>query len=162
MGQDIDTFWGAIQRDLDRLENWANVNLMKFTMAKCKVLHMAQKANPIFGCLKRSMASRSREVILLLYSALMRPHLDYCVQLWSPQYKTDTYLLEWAQRWVTKMIRGLEHLSCEERLRELGLFSLEKRRLQGDLNGAFQYIRKTERDFLPRPVVTGQGAMALN
>ncbi|GAB0185659.1 cAMP-dependent protein kinase inhibitor alpha [Grus japonensis] len=123
----------AIQRDLDGLERWACVNLMKFNKAKCEVLHMgqgnpkhnyrlgrewiesspeekdlvggwwmrswqhmltAQKASHILGCIKTSMTSRSREVILPLYSALMRPHPQYCIQLWGPQHKKDMELLD--------------------------------------------------------------------
>jgi len=78
--------------------------------------NLAQKANGILGCIKDG-ASREREVPIPLYSALVRSQLDYYMQAQGPQHKKALELLEWVQRRATKVIRGLENLSCEERLR---------------------------------------------
>ena len=84
---------------------------------------VAKKANGILGCNKKSMASRSREVIPSLWSA----------RVWKS--------LEGVWQRATKMTKGLEHLRYEKRLSNLGLFSLGKRRLKGDLINVCKYLK---------------------
>ncbi|KAK4818702.1 hypothetical protein QYF61_017923 [Mycteria americana] len=126
---DMTEGWDAIQRDLDKLEKWARVK------AKCRFLHLDQgnpwcqyrledkgieshPAEKDLGVLVDEKLDVSQQCALAHHQT---PHLQYCMQLCGPQHEKDMDLLERVQRRATKMIRGLQHLSYEDRLRELGV-----------------------------------------
>ncbi|KAJ7413687.1 hypothetical protein BTVI_42806 [Pitangus sulphuratus] len=90
-------------------------------------VQVAKKANGILTGINNSVASRTRAVFL----AMERPHLEACIQFWTPHYKRSIDELAHGQRRAMELVKGLECKSYEEQLRELGLFSLERRWLWG-------------------------------
>ena len=104
----------------------------------------ASRARSALHRLRHVVTSREAEVFLPLYNALVRPHSEYCVHAWCPYLKKDIVCLEKVQKLATRQIVGMKGRSYEERLIALGLFSLERRRLRGDLIESWKYLQKMD------------------
>ena len=99
-----------------------------------------KKAQKILGYIKRHFKTRKKETILTLYNTLVRPHLEYAVQFWAPSQRKDIERLEAVQARATKLIPSIRHLNYHRRLNRLNMFSLEKRRLRGQLIETFKIL----------------------
>jgi hypothetical protein len=104
----------------------------------------AKKANQILGLIYRTIASRSKDIIIRLYKSLVRPHLDYCIQAWRPHLQKDIEVLEKVQRRATRMIEGLKGIEYEDRLHIVGLTTLETRRTRADMLEVYKIINGLE------------------
>ena len=104
-------------------------------------IEVEKKAQKLLGYIKRQFRSRKKENIVTLYNALIRPHLEYCVQFWSPSQRKDIERLEAVQARATKLIPSIRHLGYERRLEHLNMYSLEKRRLRGQLIETFKILK---------------------
>ena len=98
----------------------------------------------ILGLIRRTITYKEKHLIVPLYKAIVRPHLEYCIQAWRPYRKKDIDKLERIQRRATKMIPGLRDLSYESRLLQCGLTTLETRRLRGDQIEVFKIVNGYE------------------
>ena len=110
---------------------------------QCKEAY--KKANMQLGFISRNFQFKSKDIILPLYKSIVRPHLEYAVQAWTPYYQKDIELLEKIQHRATKLIPNLRHKPYEERLKFLGLTTLKTRRLRGRLIQAFKIIKQFDK-----------------
>jgi ribonuclease P/MRP protein subunit RPP40 len=104
----------------------------------------ANKAMVVLRSIKKSFRYIDRRCFLILYKCFVRPHLEYCVQAWSPYFRKDIDKLEKVQRRPTKLVHSTRHLNYESRLKSLGLYSLEQRRVRGDLIETYKLLTDKE------------------
>ena len=109
-----------------------------------QVIIAASKGNQVLGMIRRNITYKGKNLIVPLNKAIVRPHLEYCIQAWSPYLRKDIDMLEKIQRRATKLIPGLRDLRHEERLTECGLTTLETRRLRGDQIEVFKILNGYE------------------
>ena len=99
---------------------------------QCRIAASKGNQVQVLRMIRRNIPYKDKSLIVPLYKAIVRPHLEYCIHAWSPYLRKDIDMLEKIKTRATKLIQGLRDLRYEERLKECGLTTLETRRLRGD------------------------------
>ncbi|XP_059805558.1 uncharacterized protein LOC132380631 [Hypanus sabinus] len=173
-----------LQRDIDRMQKWAEKWQMEFNLEKCEVVHfgrtnskaeykvngrilgsveeqrdlgvhvhrslkvasqvdrVVKKVYRVLTFISQGKEFKQRDVMMQLYKTWVRPHLEYCIQFWSPHYRKDVEALERVQRRFTRMLPGLESMNYDQRLR---LYCLERRRMTGNMIEVYKMLRGIDR-----------------
>ena len=109
------------------------------------IVNCVKKANQMLGMIQRTITYKNKKILLLMYKSLVRPHLEYAVQTWSPHQIGHIRLIEGVQRRFTRMIPELKSLPYEARLKRLNLTTLEIRRIRGDLIEVYKILNGLEK-----------------
>ena len=141
---DVNYKMGYIVLGTTEKENDLGVTISAEVSEQCGIA--VSKGNQILGLIRRNITYKDKKLIIPLYKAIVRPHLEYCIQAWRPYRKKDIDILERIQRRATKIIPQLGDLSYEERLTECGLTTLETRRLRGDQIKVFKILNGYDRN----------------
>ena len=99
-----------------------------------------KKSNRVLGFISRNFHYKDKDIMLPMYTSLVRPHLEFAIQFWSPHLRGDINKMERIQHRATKMIPELRFKTYPQRLEELKLISLERRRLRGQLIETYKYL----------------------
>ena len=149
-GHDLPTVYtmsdgnNTIQLETIKVEKDLGVYITNDLKSTEQCIQAARKAQSVLGMIKRHFKIIDKEEFGIIYKTYVRPHLEYCIQAWSPKLQKDKMLLEKVQRRATRMVKGLKKLPYETRLKKLGIYSLERRRLRGDLIETFKILTRRE------------------
>ena len=120
------------------------------------ITKQVNRANSILGQLKKTMSFKSKDVLVMLFKTIVRPHLEYASTVWRPWLKKDIELLEKVQRRFVKMVWNLDGLTYEEKLQDLGLTSIQSRHETADMVQTYKLIQGIDHINLPLFTQTSQ------
>ena len=142
MGRETNTTYNLGDCEIEKTSQEKDLGVVVDKQLKFQqhIYSSVKKANRKLGLIRRSFTHMDKDMFLTLYKSIVRPHLEYGSNIWTTIYKKDKIALENVQRRATKLVPGIQHLCYSERLRKLGIPSLQYRRVRSDLVETYKII----------------------